>query len=946
MTVQHYPVLELPDPRQTTLRDRFGNVREAIAAGWESLLRTIAGFPADSLSLRLCHLYMPDLDRGTQGRLRLWIRASADERVPPATLRSLIEHGPIADFYLAASSLPDGSAAPAGPAPWEHLHDLASRPPGSGFVAVGEVVRRLDLLAPYIDRRDNNRVPSDSYQTVTAFVAAEGNDYLAVDRLLASLAGPAYLEIAVSPADAAAESKHVYGHHMYRTSLVNEASYRETTDRLENHRRQYGFMRDHLADRVLRSHEQLVESLRQPQLTFHCRVLASTTEDAHLLTATVAECAFQDGAYRLLLRDLGEAGNGAAPAADAATSHEWQHDDRVDPLLRRLARMAPVDELTGLFRLPVASTTSPRTIRKATDPPLPAPGRAGGRRSLLIGEDTASGSALHREKSASLDDLFDRGSSATLEHRLDLELLKKHMFVTGVPGSGKTTAIFNLLVQLHRNGIPFLVIESAKTEYRALKLLERHPDRTLADLGASLRVFTPGKENVAPFRLNPLAYPAGVSVDEHIGNLMTCFQAAMPMPPDTPLPAVLAEAVERVFDEHAAAASQDFPYLEDVVQKVIDYLSSPDLKYSSEIRDIFETAIRVRLAPLIRRSMGRVFGRDDASASDVDAIAELLRHPTVIELDALNQEQANLLTLFLLTSVREYLKTTRRSGEALRHVIVVEEAHNVVGRYSVESDGANPRAVAAEYVTRMLAEVRALGEGIVVVDQLPSTVADTVIKNTGIKLAHRLTSSDDREGLGSTMLLDDVDTEELARLRVGEAFYYHEGLYAPRRVRCIDANQYLAHSYHFAEAGLRPPSNDELLAIVRDEAWHPAADLEAFLASLTHEYGLFAAELGSLETNVERALAIADGQPIPGPESTVLLEGVADAEAVAEALSAQLRAAQADCERWAMEDQPSVLALEAAQIDLASRVAAISVRARDACSMLHPDDEEVEHGTR
>jgi predicted NACHT family NTPase len=75
---------------------------------------------------------------------------------------------------------------------------------------------------------------------------------------------------------------------------------------------------------------------------------------------------------------------------------------------------------------------------------------------------------------------------------IDRKNLDKHLFVTGVTGSGKTTTCQKILID---SNLPFLIIEPAKTEYRILT--KRFDD---------LMVFTLGKDFVTPFRLNPFEF--------------------------------------------------------------------------------------------------------------------------------------------------------------------------------------------------------------------------------------------------------------------------------------------------------------------------------------------------------------------------------------------------------------------------------------------------------
>ncbi len=166
---------------------------------------------------------------------------------------------------------------------------------------------------------------------------------------------------------------------------------------------------------------------------------------------------------------------------------------------------------------------------------------------------------------------------------------------------------------------------------------------------------------------------------------------------------------------------------------------------------------------------------------------------------------------------------TRLSG--LAHAIIVEEAHNLVGRASRETaeGSGNAAAEATAFVTRMLAEMRALGEGIVIADQLPTAVAPEVIRHTGTKVAARLVSREDRVEIGWSMLLDEAQIEEIARLAPGEAYVYADGFHVPRRTKTLDASTYL---------GLRGryPAGMQLLEHLHEAPWFEGivrADLEA-----------------------------------------------------------------------------------------------------------------------
>lgn len=83
----------------------------------------------------------------------------------------------------------------------------------------------------------------------------------------------------------------------------------------------------------------------------------------------------------------------------------------------------------------------------------------------------------------------------------------------------------------------------------------------------------------------------------------------------------------------------------------------------------------------------------------------------------------------------------------------------------------------------MLAEVRALGEGIVIADQLPTAMAPEVIKNTSLKIGLRITAKDDRELLGGTMNANLDRLEKLSIFNPGHAIVSYEPLLKPFEVQ-------------------------------------------------------------------------------------------------------------------------------------------------------------------
>ncbi|WP_373535789.1 ATP-binding protein [Microcoleus sp.] len=483
---------------------------------------------------------------------------------------------------------------------------------------------------------------------------------------------------------------------------------------------------------------------------------------------------------------------------------------------RRLHRLFTVEEAQACFKVVIPDSVVVFSgIRKETD---------------LKSEDSKNSILLGWQAGKSQNQAL-----------VPLNNFNKHVFICGVPGSGKTTAVLNLLFQLWtEHGIPFLVIEPAKTEYRAMlrcgykeeglksdtnpttsqyikaRNVEKYIDRMQSDL----LIYSLGNERVCPFRFNPFAFYGKTTLDEHISTLEACFKGALPL--FGPMPALLAEAIEQVYAklgwqpqdtaDYGINQQREFPTMQELYLEITEILDAK--QYSSDIKSDLKTALEVRIGGLLRRSVGSMLN----TRTSVPDIATLMEHPVILEMDSLNEEQANLMTMFILATLRQYARVTRKSGSPLKHITVIEEAHNIVGsnaQASGEEGASNPKAEATKYIVKMLAEMRALGEGMIIADQLPSAVSPEVIKNTNVKLAHRTVSGDDREILQQSMLLTGTQSEDLARSSPGEAYLFMEGTYKPVRIQ--EPNTKLIYGIE------EPPTDEELVNCIREKDFYQQA---------------------------------------------------------------------------------------------------------------------------
>lgn len=377
-----------------------------------------------------------------------------------------------------------------------------------------------------------------------------------------------------------------------------------------------------------------------------------------------------------------------------------------------------------------------------------------------------------------------------------LGLLSKHALLAGVPGSGKTFSMLHIASQLagENNKIPILVLEPAKKEYRALAHNTHLPN---------LMIFSPGAAGAFPLRINPFEFPIGLKLTEHITSLNQVFEGAFDLTP--PMPFLVSEGIEQVYRDHGwypfeiNDGTRTYPNIRELYEKIAELLDKSD--YAPEVKSNLKSCLQVRIGSLITREMGNVFDVPSSTFSP----EEWMENSCVIELESLGPDAANFLTLLLLTLIREILRQNPRAAkDKPRHVIFLEEAHNLIGPTTVaNAENGDAKVASTKYIVDMLAEVRALREAIVIADQLPTGLAAQVTKNTSLKIGHRITAMDDRELLASTMSADGVQLERMGSFQPGHALCVYENIQKPFEIQIAEY-----------DGNPEPPDNDELFNLL------------------------------------------------------------------------------------------------------------------------------------
>lgn len=373
--------------------------------------------------------------------------------------------------------------------------------------------------------------------------------------------------------------------------------------------------------------------------------------------------------------------------------------------------------------------------------------------------------------SLQLGAVIDRGRRYPNNHvNLAARDLNKHVFVTGVTGAGKTNTCLNLLLE---SGLPFLVIEPAKTEYR--ELAHRLDD---------VDYYRPNGDEHQSLRINPFALVRkGQRIKSHAGFLKNVFAATFPM--EASMPAMVEAAILAAYEDKGwdvddnefcpgtdpfDPTSRAWPTMTEMIAQ-LDRLI-PTYKMGKEFEEKYRGSLVSRLRSLTDGTLGQVL--DVPQSLSFDA---LLERRAVIELEELQSgEEKALLMALLLGGINEAIRARFAEDKDFRHLTLIEEAHRLLSRPEA---GDKAGTLAVEAFADMLAEVRKYGEGLIIADQIPAKLIPDVIKNTHTKIVHRLFAEDDRRTMGEAMMMSDDQRDFLPKLQVGEAIIFCGGWHGP-----------------------------------------------------------------------------------------------------------------------------------------------------------------------
>lgn len=381
-------------------------------------------------------------------------------------------------------------------------------------------------------------------------------------------------------------------------------------------------------------------------------------------------------------------------------------------------------------------------------------------------------------RSIEFGSIYHMGVVENTRIRMDLDLFASHCFITGSSGSGKSYATYQLLDCVLNEGIKMMVIEPAKGEYKQI-------------FGGfkGIKIFTTDPNAYRILKINPFQFPENMHILSHIEQLLQIFNASWSL--YAAMPAILKQAVNEAYVRCGwdvqnsiwvpGICDHKYPIFSDVLNILPDIINQSD--YSADSKGDYKGALVTRVQSMTVGINGLIFKNSEGIDDQI-----LFDSNVIVDLSELGSDEAIALVMgVLIMKLNEYRKSQRKLNRRsslnskLKHVTILEEAHNLLKRTSKEQsqDSANMVGKSVDMISNSIKEMRTYGEGFIIIDQSPMAVDSSAIENTATKIIMNTPAKDACEELGSALSLNEEQTAELSRLNVGVAAVFQKGWLSP-----------------------------------------------------------------------------------------------------------------------------------------------------------------------
>lgn len=401
---------------------------------------------------------------------------------------------------------------------------------------------------------------------------------------------------------------------------------------------------------------------------------------AYFLSSTPSTAILAANTYRALM--VGE-----GSSVESGAVNVWQNDEAQVAQLREYLKrfMHPVFARPLWAGAPDSLLYTPATLVSGRELPMHLGLPTRSVHGLPIIEHAEFGRNVPDETVPDADKMelgkiYHMGREEKADLILNRQALTAHTFITGSTGSGKSNTVYELLRQLDAGGVNFMVIEPAKGEYK--NVFGGRED---------VHVFGTNPKITELLRINPFRFPEEIHVLEHIDRLIEIFSVCWPM--YAAMPAVLKNAMLQAYEvcgwnleTSENEYNKDlFPTFQDLLTELVDVIEHS--AYDKEVKNNYRGSLETRVRSLANGLNGQIFSADEIPEK------QLFDENTIVDLSRVGSlESKSLIMGILIMRLNEYRMTScTEMNNPLKHVTVLEEAHNILRRTSTEQteEGSN-----------------------------------------------------------------------------------------------------------------------------------------------------------------------------------------------------------------------------------------------------------------
>ncbi|NUC74787.1 DUF87 domain-containing protein [Haloterrigena sp. SYSU A558-1] len=326
------------------------------------------------------------------------------------------------------------------------------------------------------------------------------------------------------------------------------------------------------------------------------------------------------------------------------------------------------------------------------------------------------------------------GSSAAFT--LPETVLTRHVLVAGETGAGKTTLFYSIVDQVR---VPVWLFD-LKTDYR--HLLRENPDLVVVPW--------------TTLRLNPLQPPPGVTPRRWAQSFHELFGDAYDLLGPSQhylLPNLLDLYAEQGLPlDESVSTAETFPTLLELATQIA----------TSDAKGYSQSGYKERITSRLRAMTAATANLFDCRTGY--PLADLLEQDVVFEFDGLASDHQDFLMEWLLTWTYRYRSTHQQRGDQLRHVFLCDEGKRLFSAYKEQSD-----AKGLPKIDELTDKMREFGEALIVGDQEPKKLTDSLLANTGTKILFPIGDADQFRRVARSMALSERQRRYANQLDVGQA---------------------------------------------------------------------------------------------------------------------------------------------------------------------------------